>query len=601
MHIVAGRTSQKYPRAIDAAVGSFLILRFFGPAVVAAHSSSQSTRMQRQLVIVVKILTNLANDTLFKEKHMSVLNDFLKHNIDRLSVFLRAVSAADASMSEEIRQSATTLQHYVPKSLQEFHDMHEALYAHADRIRIKLYEIGMKQGAPIEHIIQKTLHLRRLVYRLGPPQATSGRSSIVSLSESVRSRFSISSTSEFAELAEVVKKMFYPVGTSSSGHSVYYFEFQALNCCSTDMKQKSLQDILGILRSFDTVKASILVDATGFLSADPSSIGTTRAAFESIITHPSLHSLYYFNINTAFLAFFRTTTASDQSQFTLKQIFVDQGDHLERFFDQAVCAHLLTCHGLSVKTFPAVLTLADYGTTEQDLLIRMTLHNSDTIFLSSLHKQDLNAETFVRIVEKISVANITDILVAKDSLTIVQNNLQSIKLRIMQSEGLVRNLRSFLLQTKANELFRDETNENEEKIMGLLLCIGFSKLVSPGAIPRESGVQILSNLLPKPALQRQGLERRIYSAQTPLDGEELRQVHMIARDNISMKLFGDSLSQRALARFISSCASDCLADLFFDLLCSALCILDSANSISLPICVRLRSSIPMLPFSGVLS
>jgi GTPase-activator protein for Ras-like GTPase len=90
------------PRYSDAkytAVGAFIFLRFFCPAIVAPEveglvSTTPSKEMRRGLTLIAKIIQNLANNVLFgaKEPYMYPLNDFLTQNIYRVTTFLREIS-----------------------------------------------------------------------------------------------------------------------------------------------------------------------------------------------------------------------------------------------------------------------------------------------------------------------------------------------------------------------------------------------------------------------------------------------------------------------------------------------------------------------------
>ncbi|RKO91665.1 hypothetical protein BDK51DRAFT_19343, partial [Blyttiomyces helicus] len=90
----------KFPEARVTAVGGFVFLRFFCPAIVAPEShnlvapSAQSKELRRGLVLITKVVQNLANNVLFgiKESFMAGLNDFLRDNIGRVHGFLRDIS-----------------------------------------------------------------------------------------------------------------------------------------------------------------------------------------------------------------------------------------------------------------------------------------------------------------------------------------------------------------------------------------------------------------------------------------------------------------------------------------------------------------------------
>ena len=98
-HTIASAVTPRFPEAKFTAVGAFIFLRFFCPAIVAPDSeglvSSVPTKeMRRGLVLIAKVVQNLANNILFgaKEQYMSPMNDFLAQNIYRVTAYLREIS-----------------------------------------------------------------------------------------------------------------------------------------------------------------------------------------------------------------------------------------------------------------------------------------------------------------------------------------------------------------------------------------------------------------------------------------------------------------------------------------------------------------------------
>lgn len=90
---------KRFPEAKFTAVGAFIFLRFFCPAIVAPDvegliSAPPSKEMRRGLLLIAKVVQNLANNVLFgaKEPYMFPLNDFLTQNIYRVTTFLREIS-----------------------------------------------------------------------------------------------------------------------------------------------------------------------------------------------------------------------------------------------------------------------------------------------------------------------------------------------------------------------------------------------------------------------------------------------------------------------------------------------------------------------------
>ncbi|KAL1920332.1 uncharacterized protein VTP21DRAFT_1478 [Calcarisporiella thermophila] len=107
---LATAVGERFPEAKYTAVGGFIFLRFFCPAIVAPEVEqlvkppSVSKEFRRGLTLITKVIQNLANNVLFgaKEPYMTVLNDFLSNNIYRVTAFLRDISVSPA-VNEEFK------------------------------------------------------------------------------------------------------------------------------------------------------------------------------------------------------------------------------------------------------------------------------------------------------------------------------------------------------------------------------------------------------------------------------------------------------------------------------------------------------------------
>ncbi|KAI9020828.1 hypothetical protein CLU79DRAFT_835831, partial [Phycomyces nitens] len=107
-HHILVSVRERFPEAKNTAVGAFIFLRFFCPAIVSPEGEglikgnlSISREMRRGHLIATKVIQNLANNMLFgtKETYMIVLNDFVTSNIYNVTKFLREIS--DISPGEE--------------------------------------------------------------------------------------------------------------------------------------------------------------------------------------------------------------------------------------------------------------------------------------------------------------------------------------------------------------------------------------------------------------------------------------------------------------------------------------------------------------------
>lgn len=100
----------RFPEACHSAIGSFIFLRFFCPAIVNPEAveldvSADAREIRRALLMITKVIQNLANNVKFKESHMQILNDFLAANIKQVTRYLGDIAvSAIASTSPDDRR-----------------------------------------------------------------------------------------------------------------------------------------------------------------------------------------------------------------------------------------------------------------------------------------------------------------------------------------------------------------------------------------------------------------------------------------------------------------------------------------------------------------
>ncbi|KAK3315246.1 hypothetical protein B0H66DRAFT_337826 [Apodospora peruviana] len=171
--IISAAVMPRFQDAKYTAVGAFIFLRFFCPAIVAPEveglvSFPPSKEMRRGLLLIAKVIQNLANNVLFgaKEPFMFPLNDFLTHNIYRVTTFLREISVEP----DDLR---------TPSGAESFDfgscvALHRFLYDHWDHVRQRLVaqerrELVRSPGESIRGRSPVLEPLRNLIMNLGPP------------------------------------------------------------------------------------------------------------------------------------------------------------------------------------------------------------------------------------------------------------------------------------------------------------------------------------------------------------------------------------------------------------------------------------------------
>ncbi|KAK2628011.1 hypothetical protein QTJ16_002657 [Diplocarpon rosae] len=171
--IISSAVMKRFPEAKFTAVGAFIFLRFFCPAIVAPDvegliATAPSKEMRRGLLLIAKVVQNLANNVLFgaKEPYMFPLNDFLTQNIYRVTTFLREISVPPNVLEPVVESESFDFGSCVA--------LHRFLYDHWDHVRQKIV-VRERKGA-VRSLLESSKGqipileaLRKLITNLGPP------------------------------------------------------------------------------------------------------------------------------------------------------------------------------------------------------------------------------------------------------------------------------------------------------------------------------------------------------------------------------------------------------------------------------------------------
>ncbi|KAM3467994.1 hypothetical protein MY5147_008382 [Beauveria neobassiana] len=163
----------RFPDAKYTAVGAFIFLRFFCPAIVAPEAEGlvdapPPKELRRGLLLIAKVIQNLANNVLFgtKEPYMYPLNRFLVKNISVVTGFLRTISVPPVTLDIVVTKETTDFGSCV--------SFHRFLYDHWDHLRQTLVAkerreyLRLQDSSPRSHspVLEP---LRNLITNLGPP------------------------------------------------------------------------------------------------------------------------------------------------------------------------------------------------------------------------------------------------------------------------------------------------------------------------------------------------------------------------------------------------------------------------------------------------
>ncbi|KFA64319.1 hypothetical protein S40285_02937, partial [Stachybotrys chlorohalonatus IBT 40285] len=171
--IISDAVLPRFPDAKYTAVGAFVFLRFFCPAIVAPDveglvGTPPSKEMRRGLLLIAKVIQNLANNVLFgaKEPYMYPLNHFLTQNIYKVTAFLREISVPPVGLEQRASSEQFDFGSCVA--------LHRFLYDHWDHVRQTLVSRERREYARSPGDLTRGRSpvlepLRNLITNLGPP------------------------------------------------------------------------------------------------------------------------------------------------------------------------------------------------------------------------------------------------------------------------------------------------------------------------------------------------------------------------------------------------------------------------------------------------
>eukprot|EP00164_Ancoracysta_twista_P014115 GFYU01022846.1.p1 GENE.GFYU01022846.1~~GFYU01022846.1.p1 ORF type:complete len:756 (-),score=195.07 GFYU01022846.1:273-2540(-) len=119
--IIYDVAAARFPEAQDTELyslcGGFVFLRFLNPAIVAPFENGvfderPSKTMQRNLILIAKLLQNVSNDILYgdKEEYMTPLNDFIVRMRDRRMAYLHDLIQVEL---QQLEMPSVKLQHFI--------------------------------------------------------------------------------------------------------------------------------------------------------------------------------------------------------------------------------------------------------------------------------------------------------------------------------------------------------------------------------------------------------------------------------------------------------------------------------------------------------
>ncbi|KAI1382753.1 GTPase [Hypoxylon trugodes] len=325
--IISAAVMPRFQEAKYTAVGAFIFLRFFCPAIVAPEAENlvdvaPSKEMRRGLLLIAKVIQNLANNVLFgaKEPYMYPLNDFLTQNIYRVTTFLREISVPPTKLDTPPTDSETF----------EFGScvaLHRFLYDHWDHVRQRLMSQERRDHVRSPNELARGRSpllepLRALITNLGPPPlaVTWNRPQISANTPLAYSRFqhfmlrnAFRSTDSF-----LTSRAIYDGGESRDGLSVICVILRHIDQDSIDY-DTLLYCFLKIASRLWYKPFGLLIDATCYDGQNdpPDELFKKLELLSPSELSRQLSRIYVYNMNSTFRKCFRrvlrVATKSDAS------------------------------------------------------------------------------------------------------------------------------------------------------------------------------------------------------------------------------------------------------------------------------------------------
>ncbi|KAL0487675.1 hypothetical protein AKO1_008740 [Acrasis kona] len=165
-------------------IGGFIILRFFNPAIAAPDiflgpnvAKKRNKNAQRNLILISKIIQNLANGVVFgnKEKYMISMNEFLVSKREDMRNYLLSVIDKDFSSTatrEEVlrptHEEGINLDKYEQNDLSK---LHKIFLESSKSIASFFLSDGAKQVKTVGHVMNDCLNVIHLAKDMGIEQS----------------------------------------------------------------------------------------------------------------------------------------------------------------------------------------------------------------------------------------------------------------------------------------------------------------------------------------------------------------------------------------------------------------------------------------------
>ncbi|KAI7901256.1 uncharacterized protein BX663DRAFT_515416 [Cokeromyces recurvatus] len=341
-HFILIAVREQFPEAKYTAVGSFIFLRFFCPAIVSPeteglvkNTASISREMRRGFLIATKVIQNLANNVLFgaKETFMIVLNDFLTSNIYKVASFLREISKVPTSKTVTERTGGGSGEegNEVPQlNEKQYAMLHRVLYDNIERVSRDVAARGVRNfqdSATLCAWKREFDKFANLLAQLGQPpevpqkELAVSRSYVYAASNQLYADFMRRNSRRSVE-AIVSKNIFYEGSTSKAGRPVFYLILRHINADNIDF-ELLIYHVLQTLERAGNRHYELVIDMSRFCRSNEIPAQWVHQLLQLLSEDKSdnIAICHIFNPNSSLRAFVKKLARPVSHKFTKRIVF----------------------------------------------------------------------------------------------------------------------------------------------------------------------------------------------------------------------------------------------------------------------------------------
>ncbi|KIR99934.1 neurofibromin 1 [Cryptococcus deuterogattii 2001/935-1] len=523
----------RFPNSRHSAVGSFIFLRFFCPAIVSPESidldvNPDTRETRRALLLITKVIQNLANNVVFKEPHMKVLNSFLSDNIKQVTKFLSDIAIRPKTI--EVQKAAKTFQEEAERSQDLDGDdaiIHRFVFKHQARLEASLSSMPKSFNyAPNSKVAGTEFdgpaaleRLRKVMNATGaPPDATL-------LAASVRAQ----AYDEFmrhnqGRSVDSVREVFYEGPASQNGRRIFYFIVSRVALIDYDLLAYHVFLTLEkVTECFD-----LIIDLTDFSNSTELPMVWLK---KSIQLCPSgilsfLNILVFYNPNSYarkrlrhLISELLTISAPAGKSVVAASSPSELVNHIP-FSSLALPEHTMALAYEADHVFTNLVCLSDHG-MQIPVVVKL---GHDCLQVASWRKQDLTSSLKSYIIDVVKLNTIDDIITGggfpSDQIVIKHSQKETLTFlsrKCNEMAHVIRSVRSRLREdtplnsrilrptdvpaTLLNVALLNLTSSNEALRMGAYILVNelsqfFKYGLASGALNVSAGLTIPSNSIP---------------------------------------------------------------------------------------------------------